>query len=141
MFEVTAKVPLLTVTAPPNVLLPDNVRVPVPCFVIPPLELLPSLWITPENVVEELSPPTVKISLFIISIVPAPEIDPMVSETLTSRVAPEETVTAVLSANLPFTIKVPALTVVSPEWVLTPVKVKVPAPVLVSAPDPVIIPP
>ena len=41
----------------------------------------------------------------------------------TSYVAPDATVTAVLSDNVPETVKVPALIVVAPEYVLVPLKV------------------
>ena len=45
-----------------------------------------------------------------------------------------------VSAKVPETVKVPALIVVSPEYVLEPDKVKIPVPALVKDPDPEITP-
>ena len=59
LLAVTAKVPAATVVAPENVLVPESVKVPVPCFVIPPVPVPELLLRTPEKTVEELFPPTV----------------------------------------------------------------------------------
>ena len=77
LLAVTAIVPEATVTPPEKVLLPDNVKVPVPCLVIPPVPVPELLWIIPEKIVEELSPPTVNWDLCSMSSVPAPAIDPI----------------------------------------------------------------
>ena len=45
-----------------------------------------------------------------------------------------------LSDNVPVNLSVPALIVVSPEYVLEPDKVKIPDPVLVRSPNPEITP-
>lgn len=75
-----ANVPADTVTAPEKVLFPERVKVPVPCLTIPPVpKPAPLLWITPEKVVEVLSPPTVNTVLCSTSIVPPPAIEPIVS--------------------------------------------------------------
>ena len=58
----------------------------------------------------------------------------------TSYVAPDAIVTAVLSANVPETFKVPALIVVIPIYVLLPDKVKVPELDFVSVPLPLMTP-
>jgi hypothetical protein len=50
----------------------------------------------------------------VVVIVPAPAIDPTVSEAFTLYVAPDATVTAVLLLKLPVTVNVPALIVVLP---------------------------
>ena len=96
-------------------MLPDKVKEPVPAFVKAPVPVPSSLWIVPEKIVDELSPPTVRTSLLVISIVPAPAIEPTVSELLISKIAPLSTVTAVLSDKVPERVKVPSLIVVVPE--------------------------
>ena len=48
LLAVTAKVPAATVVAPENVLVPESVKVPVPCFVIPPVPVPELLLRTPE---------------------------------------------------------------------------------------------
>lgn len=71
-------------------------RVPEPVLVNPPVS-----EITPEKVVEELSPPAVKVPEPSV-IAPAPAIEPTVSVTsFRSNVAPVFTVTAVVSDRRP----------------------------------------
>ena len=134
MFEVTATVPAVTLMAPENVFVPERVSVPVPCFVIPPVPDPLSLLITPENVVEVLSPPTVNWVLCSISIVPAPAIDPTVSSLLVSNNAPDATVNAVVFGNEPVKFKVPPLTVVLPVKEFVPARTKVPLSSLITPP-------
>ena len=104
----TVKVPALIVVAPEYVLVPLKVWVPDPAFVNPPEPL-----ITPDKVLLLLSP-AVKVCELAISILPAPPTEAIVSLASTSYTAPDATVTAVLSDNVPETVKVPEFIVVAP---------------------------
>jgi hypothetical protein len=109
----------------------------------PVLVRLPVPDITPEYVVEELSPPTVKLPLPS-EMSPRPEIEPTTSLKLArSSVAPLAIATAVSSdhLSLPPSLSVPAEIVVAPVLVLSPLTVSVPAPSLVTVvPAPLIAP-
>ena len=92
----TDTVPAEIVSVPVNVLLPVKVKVPAPALVKPPVS-----EITPENVVDVASPPAVRVPEPSV-IEPAPAIEPTVSVTsFRSNVAPESTVTAVVSERRP----------------------------------------
>ena len=82
---------------------------------IPPL-----LLITPEKVVDELSPPTVKFPLSSISIVPVPSIEPtvIVFVVFNSKVVPEVISTTVELDNAPpaDNLNVPSLIVLLLLW-------------------------
>ena len=108
LFEDTAKDPALTVIFPVKLFDDDKVKVPVPTLVKAPLP-----DIVPEKFVLVVSP-AVKVCELAISIVPAPAIDPIVSEASTSYVAPDATETLVELFKVPVTRKVPAEIVVSP---------------------------
>ena len=85
--------------------------VPVPAFVTPPVPEA-----TPENVVEELSPPAVNVAEPSVTL-PAPASEPIVwLKLLRSRTAPAPTVFALLLPNVLAApaCKVPALTLVAP---------------------------
>ena len=70
-------IPALINVAPVYVFAPDKVKVPVPVFV----KAIAPAPITPEKVVELLSPPHVKVGVpDELLIIPAPAIDPTVSE-------------------------------------------------------------
>ena len=76
-------------------------------------------WITPENVVDVLSPPVVSVLLLAppLVTVPAPESEPMVSlKLLRASVAPAAIVKALFCAKVVFApaCSVPALTLVAP---------------------------
>ena len=58
--------------------------------------------------------PAVKVCELAISILPAPPTEAIVSLASTSYTAPDATVTAVLSDNVPETVKVPEFIVVAP---------------------------
>ena len=93
------------------VLAPDSVSVPLPCLTRPPAPLR-----EPENVVFATSP-VVSVLVAAKVTLPAPASEPMVSLSDTASVAPEATVTAVVSASAPplrFSVRVPADTVVAP---------------------------
>ena len=64
-----------------------------------------------------------------ISITPEPEIEPIVSDTSTSKVAPELTETFVELFKVPVTLKVPAEIVVFPLYVFVPDSITIPSPV------------
>ena len=94
--------------------MPVSVNVPVPIFV-KAREPEP-FCITPLKVVEESSFPTVRVfkPAELVEIVPAPAIDPIVSEAFTLYVAPEATVIALESLIDPDTLNEPAEIVVAP---------------------------
>jgi len=101
---------------PVYVLIPDKVNVPDP-ILVSAIKPVPLSLITPLNAVVVLSPPLVKVLVtpeLVVETVPAPASDPIVSFKLTWYVAPPLTVTAVVSANVPDTVNVPALIVVAP---------------------------
>ena len=76
--------------------MPVSVSVPAPALVNPPVS-----EITPEKVVDDASPPAVSVPEPSV-IDPAPAIEPTVSVmSFRSNVAPESTVTAVVSAKRP----------------------------------------
>src|SRR5437660_1729790 len=91
---------------------PDNVNAPLPC-----LTKAPEPPITPEKVLDELSPPTVKVLLTVTMTLPPPASEPTVSLKLPrSNVAPDETVTAdelVTELSAP-SLSVPPLMLVAP---------------------------
>jgi hypothetical protein len=68
----------------------------------------------PEKMVDVLSPPLVSVELLASTMLPAPAIEPTVSLASTAYVPVSATLTAVLSAKLTVTDKVPALMVVAP---------------------------
>ena len=118
--------------------MPLTNRTPFPVFVSRPLP-----DITPEYVVEELSPPTVKLA-DPNEIFPSPAIDPTVSlKFARSKVAPLAIVIAVSSdhLSLPPSFSVPAVIVVDPVLVLSPLTVNSPSASLVTVvPAPLIAP-
>ena len=92
----TDTVPAEIVKVPVKVLLPVRVSVPEPALVKPPVS-----EITPENVVDDVSPPAVNVPEPSV-IEPAPAMEPTVSVmSFRSNVASESTVTAVVSAKRP----------------------------------------
>ena len=107
-----AKVPALTVVLPVKVLVPDNVSVPAPTLVKPPVPP-----IAPANVVLFASP-AVKVLLLRVTVVPdKPAKEPTVSSALSAKVAPDvpKTTAPVLAMALPpDKASMPALTVVVP---------------------------
>jgi hypothetical protein len=90
---------------------PDNVSVPLPVLIkVPEPEL-----VVPLNVVDELSPPDVRLALSVIE--PAPAIEPTVSAIeLRSNVAPDAIDRAVRFGTTPevASFSVPALIAVAP---------------------------
>ena len=89
-------------------MVPDKVKIPLPALVKDP-----DPEIVPLNSWSFVSP-VVKVTELAISIVPAPSREVIVSLASTSYTAPDATVTAVLSDNVPETVKVPAEIVVLP---------------------------
>ena len=111
LFTAATSVPTVTFVAPPYVLLPERVKVPIPCFVRPPVPL-----ITPEKMVEELSPPAVRMPVPSVTL-PAPASEPIVSLKLFRlNVAPPTTVRALVSAMrlAAPSVSVPTFTFVAP---------------------------
>ena len=106
----SCRVPALIVVAPVKVLAPDRVKMPVPCFVNPPVPLM-----IPEKIVLVASP-VVRMADPMVTL-PAPLKEPMVSAKLFKlKVAPALTVTAFVS-TIRFaapSCNVPALIVVAP---------------------------
>ena len=134
----TETLPPVTLSPPVWRFVPDRVSVPDPVFANAPEPAL----VAPLNVVDELSPPDVRVAESVIA--PAPAIEPTVSALLfMSSVAPLAIVTAVVSVNTPAapSVRVPVLMVVVPVYEL-PVfdTVSVPAPDLVSVIEPDIAP-
>jgi hypothetical protein len=100
------------------VLSPVSVNVPVPVLVRLVAPAAP-FWITPENVVDVLSPPVVRVLLEAppLVTVPAPASEPIVSlKLLRASVAPEAIVKALVCAKevVAPACSVPALTLVAP---------------------------
>ncbi|HQF55966.1 MAG TPA: hypothetical protein PK208_12695 [Fibrobacteria bacterium] len=93
----TRRVPAPTVVAPPWVLVPESVKVPVPDFASASVPDV--FWIVPENVVLELSPPAASVYVpepLVLSTIPDPARDPttplwafMSSVPFTVRALPE----------------------------------------------------
>ena len=106
-----AKVPALTWKVPVEVLSPESVMVPEPCLVTLPVpEMMPEKVVFVASPVVR-TPPVPRVTA------PAPAREPMVSvRVLTLNVAPEPTVTAVVSARtlLAAKVRVPALMLVAP---------------------------
>ncbi len=133
----TASVPASIVVPPKYVLAPASVSVPAPILVSPPMP-----DIVPENVVLVLSLPVFSVAEPSVTL-PAPASEPMVwLKPSRSSVAPLATANALPAENA-FAVpacRVPALTAVAPEYVLSPESLSVPAPTLVSPPKPEIVP-
>src|SRR5262249_57826949 len=111
-------VPALIVVVPVEVLVPVSVNVPVPTLVRL-VAAAPPFWITPENVVDVLSPPVVSVLLLALPLVtvPAPASEPIVSlKLLRASVAPEAIVKALFCAKVfvAAACSVPALPLVAP---------------------------
>src|SRR3989344_1464675 len=117
--------------------MPDNVNVPEPAFTTLPVSL-----ITPEKVVDVLSPPAVNVPEPSVTL-PLPASDPMLSEiSFKSNVPLAPTVMAVESDNLPepLNCNVPALIVVAPLYVFAAERINVPVSAFVNAFAPLIMP-
>src|SRR3990167_1534821 len=133
----TCNVPALIVVPPLYVFAPDKVCVPLPAFTKLPVSL-----ITPEKVVELLSPPVVNVPEPKVTL-PAPANEPMVSDTsFKSNVPLAPTVIAVESDNRPepLNCNVPALIVVVPLYVFAAANVNMPVPAFVNPFTPLITP-
>ena len=119
-------VPSGTVAVPENVLVPVRMSVPLPVLARPPL---------PETTPEKVPVPVVSVPAPRVTL-PAPSREATVAvRPLTSKVAPEETVRAVAVGSAPVEAprrSVPVETVVVPVKVLTPVRVRMPAPCFTS---------
>ena len=113
----TISVAALVVVVPEYVLAPDKISVPVPVFVRATAPL--PFWMMPENVVELLLPPAVRMTApaALLVTVPAPASEPMTSlKPPRSNVAPAATVTALaepIALVMP-SRSVPALIAVAP---------------------------
>ncbi|MNQ79893.1 hypothetical protein D3C85_948530 [compost metagenome] len=133
------RVPPLSTCVPQlwPLLVPDRVKVPPPSSVKVPLPVM-----LPEKVL--LPPLTPTTNWFApMATVPAPDSRPTTSSAPRVSVAPDVTVTAVLSSSVPLapvSVSPPASTVVAPVKALEPLSVSVPLPDLVRPPVPLITP-
>ena len=136
-----ARVPPVTLVGPAKVLVPVRVSVPVPDLVRP-LEPVPLMTppkdpapatVRPPSLPREMTPPFAPPPEMVFTDwakPPSERVAPATSARMTSELA-ERTLAAPAA-------RVPAETVVAPEWVLAPVRVSVPVPALVrpSVPAP-----
>src|SRR5262249_18918781 len=128
---VTASVPALIAVPPVYVLTPLSVNVPAPLLVTPPMPPIvpPSVALLP--LVSKAPPPA-------LSVAPRFEVKPARNWSVPPpKVSPLEAAPKLASV---VTASRPALIVVPPVYVLTPLSVSVPPPVLISPPVPDMIP-